>query len=347
MLGAGQLRRRGGRAGGGRSTWGGLEAARIRRPAFAAGHRQHFARGAASRWTPCCAVGRVDAVGNTTTGFSPCEAVIHRNWGIFVSKQADLKSPALHQPIADEQNMLTGINLSRLYTYQLVYPDPPGGWQWLYLTGGVCSDVGELGRERHCRCAGTPTCYATLLNNSEGSASGPSSGFDVGGNSSAAVQYGAEFGRWSGQAAWCSTLVAGDNHFDTRWVSPVGTKTSPGTALLNAILMNVNTTVAQKTLAKAALAMFGSISGTIDSVSHRHTTREERRNCQSDSAVSGVLRPIGVLEPFEGFSQPAAGDRDEAQPLSTVSELILDTTGAAAGSTHHQSVFSSRRLRIT
>ena len=71
-------------------------------------------------------------------------------------------APASHQPIADEQNSLTGINLSRLYTYQLVYPDPPGGWKWQYLSqAGANQLIGQV-RNGTALC-GSINCEYNLL----------------------------------------------------------------------------------------------------------------------------------------------------------------------------------------
>ena len=82
-------------------------------------------------------------------GPTPCQAAVHRNWGIFVSTKADLLNPAnAHQPIADEQNMLTAINLSHLYSYQLVYPDPPGAG-----SGCICPRRRPIRFRAGCRTA--------------------------------------------------------------------------------------------------------------------------------------------------------------------------------------------------
>ena len=277
--------------------------------------------------TPC---------GNTTTGFSPCEAVIHRNWGIFVSTQADLLSPALHQPIADEQNMLTGINLSRLYTYQLVYPDPPGGWQWLYLTAGAAKQL-QSWVENGTAVCGTPTCYAALLNNSEGSLPGHALVSMWEGNSSAAVQ--TALNSATGLASQLvSTLVAGDNHFDnTLGYYQLGLKTSPETAVLNAILMNANTTPAQKTLAKAELALFGSIFWDDDWFPIDNSTGE------SDGLANQIQQYLEyrAQSVFSNPTQPFLSQQLAAATTYSTNDLAsyFDSTGAAAGSTHYQSAF--------
>jgi len=277
--------------------------------------------------TPC---------GNTTTGFSPCEAVIHRNWGIFVSTQADLLSPALHQPIADEQNMLTGINLSRLYTYQLVYADPPGGWQWLYLTAGGAKQVQSWVANGTAVC-GTPTCYAALLNSSEGSLPGQALVSMWAGNSAAAVQ--TALNSATGLARYLvNTLAAGDNHFDNALgYYQLGLKTAPETAVLNAILMNANTTAAQKTLAKAALALFGSIFWDDDWFPIDNNSGE------SDGLANQIQQYLEyrAQSVFSNSSQPFLSRQLAAAVSFSVSDFAgyFSSTGAAAGSTHYQSAF--------
>jgi hypothetical protein len=112
---------------------------------------------------------------------------VHRNWGIFVSTQADLLPPSSHQPIADEQNSLTGINLSRMYTYQLAYPDPPGGWQWQYLSTAGAKQLIAMVQNGTSVC-GSVNCYYNLLKSSEGSVWGTALLNMWQGNSTAAVQ---------------------------------------------------------------------------------------------------------------------------------------------------------------
>jgi len=55
-----------------------------------------------------------------------------REWGLYVGTKADLVDPALPQPIALERNALTGVNLSKLISYGLDFPDPDGGWTFPY-----------------------------------------------------------------------------------------------------------------------------------------------------------------------------------------------------------------------
>ena len=138
--------------------------------------------------------------------------LVHRNWGIFVSTQADLLPPASHQPIADEQNTLTGINLSRIYTYQLVYPDPPGGWKWEYLSAAGANQLLSHVRNGASVC-GSVNCYYNLLKNSEGSRYGSALLNMWQGNSTAAVQT-ALRSALQFATTLVTTLAHGDNYFD-------------------------------------------------------------------------------------------------------------------------------------
>ncbi len=55
-------------------------------------------------------------------------------WAIFVgSKEKDLGPPGATQNIAKQTDLYAGINLNKVYRYQLTYPDPPEGVQPLYM----------------------------------------------------------------------------------------------------------------------------------------------------------------------------------------------------------------------
>lgn len=55
-------------------------------------------------------------------------------WAIFVgSKGKDLGDPSRTQNIAKQTDLYAGINLNKVYRYQLTYPDPPEGVQPLYM----------------------------------------------------------------------------------------------------------------------------------------------------------------------------------------------------------------------
>ena len=248
----------------------------------------------------------------------PCsganDAVVHRNWGIFTSTQADLLSPGSHQPIADEQNELTGINLSRLYTYQLVYPDPAGGWQLLYLSSAAAAQLQSWAQNGTSLC-GSATCYATLLHNSEGSPAGTAllGIWEAATPTAAQAAITAALTTTNNLAMQLVTaLAAGDNHFDqTLGYYGLGLSTSPEMVVLNAILANANATAAQKTLAKAEMALFGSVFWDDDWFPIENNSGQSVGTRQSDSAVSGVPHAIGAPGSVTAFPQPAADDGAE------------------------------------
>ncbi|HEY3824148.1 MAG TPA: Ig-like domain-containing protein [Bryobacteraceae bacterium] len=270
------------------------------------------------------------------SGSGANDAVIHRNWGIFASTQADLLSPNQHQPIADEQNMMTGINLSRLYTYQLVYPDPPGGWQWLYLSAPTAAQL-ESWVQNGTSVCGTSGCYATLLNNSEGSFAGQALVALWQGNNVAAVQTALSSAN-NVASQLTRALSAGDNHFDAvLGYYQLGLATSPEVAVLNAILMNSNTTPTQKTLAKAELALFGSIFWDDDWFPIDNNSGE------SYGLANQVQQYLEyrAQSVFADSSQPFLSQQLAAAATYASNDFTnyFSSTGAAAGSTHYQSAF--------
>ena len=107
--------------------------------------------------------------------------------------------------------------------------------------------------------------------------------------------------------------------------------------MLNAILMNANTTAAQKTLAKAALALFGSIFWDDDWFPIDNNSGES-------NGLSNQIQQYleyRAQSVFSNSSQPFL-----SQQLATATSYAIDdfasyfdTTGAAAGSTHYQSAF--------
>jgi len=183
---------------------------------------------------------------------------VHRNWGIFVSTKADVLAADQHQPISDDQNTLTGINLTRLESYQLSFPDPPGGWKWLYNPPSAMNTLIALVRDGTSYC-GSPGCYRTLLNNSGGSDTATITAMWAG-NSTAAVQ--AALNKASGPfEAVVKEMANGENHWNSTYGGYQlglnwGFKYTP---LLNAILMDSNSTSAQKAAAKKQLALYGSL----------------------------------------------------------------------------------------
>jgi hypothetical protein len=261
---------------------------------------------------------------------------VHRNWGIFVSTNADILSSTSHQPIQNEQNLLTGINLSRLYTYQLSYPDPPGGWTWLYLSPSSANQLISWVQNGTSVC-GSVNCYYNLLYNSETSTWGRTLLNMWQGNSTAAVQT-ALNGAISLAQRILQMLAAGDNHFDDALgYYQLGLQTSPETAVINAILMDSNTTPAQKATAKAALALFGSLFWDDDWFPIDNTTGEsdglsnqieQYLQYRTQSAAAASSQPFLAAEVSTALTYPTNDFGEYFSP-----------TGAAAGSTHYQGTF--------
>jgi hypothetical protein len=261
---------------------------------------------------------------------------IHRNWAIWAGTQADLLPTGSHQPIADEQNSLTGINLSHIYTYQLAYPDPTGGWKWQYLSTASANQLISLVRNGTSVC-GSVNCYYNLLYGSETSAPGRALLDMWKGNSSAAVQTALNTPLQVAQNIE-QTLANGDNHFDgPLGYYQIGLYTSPQTALLNAILMDSNSTAAQRATAKAALALFGSLLWDNDWFPIDNTTGEslglsnqiqQYLEYRTQSAAAASSQPFLATKVAIGLTYPTNDFNSYFSP-----------TGAAAGSTHYQSAF--------
>jgi hypothetical protein len=285
--------------------------------------------------------GTVDAgiqVDNLVRAFNGVTApLVHRNWGIWVSTKADILPPADHQPIADEENSLASINLSHLYTYQLIYPDPPGGWQWLYLQPAGAQQLISWIRNGTPVC-GSVTCYY-VLRSQYASAIGQSILRMWHQNNPAAVE-----AALKAATAWTQkitdNLAGGDNH----WYDPfvyyqVYISTVPYVPLLNAVLMDSNATETQKTLTKAMLALFGCILWDEDWFPIDHQT----------GGGAGLSNQYEMYLQFRTLSVAAAPSQPylsahlaEAVRYST-EELsqYFSPTGAVPGSTHYEGAFSN------
>jgi hypothetical protein len=260
---------------------------------------------------------------------------VHRNWGIFVSTKADLAPVSAHQPISDEQNMLTGINLSRIYTYQLNYPDPPGGWQWLYMSQAGANQLISQVRDGTSVC-GSPTCYYAQLKGSEGSVWGQALLNMWQGNSSAAVQN-ALNSATSLATNLMYSLANGDNRFGPFAYYNIGLQSSPATAVLNAILMDSNATAAQKTLAKAELALFGSILWDNDWWPIDNNSGDSVGLANQIQQYLQYRTQAVIADPSQPFLLTKMGQA-LASPVDDLNSYF-SPTGAAAGSTHYQSAF--------
>ncbi len=189
---------------------------------------------------------------------------------------------------------------------------------------------------------GTPTCYATLLNNSDGSAAGQALVAMWQGNSAAAVQT-ALNAATSLAASLEFTLASGDNHFDNRLgYYQLGLYTSPETVVLNAVLMNANTTPAQKTLAKAALALFGSVFWDDDWFPIDNTSGEGDGLANQIQQYLEYRAQSVFSDPSQPFLGAQLANPAISNPVNYSSNDLaayFDSTGAGAGSTHYQSAF--------
>jgi hypothetical protein len=275
-------------------------------------------------------------VDNLVRAFNNVRApVVHRNWGIWVSTKADILPPDSHQPIAEEQNSLASINLSHLYTYQLAYPDPPGGWQWLYLPPAGAQQLISWLRNGTPVC-GSVTCYYRLRYQAAD---------EVGQkllrmwqqDSTAAVEA-AIMGAAALAHTISDTLANGDNHwYDLYGYYQVGLFAEPYTPLLNAVLMDSNATGTQKKLAKAILALVGCLLWDEDWFPIDHQTGGGR-GLTNQYEEYLQLRTLAVAaaptQPFLAANIPTAV-RYSIEDF----DRYFSPTGAVPASTHYQDAF--------
>ncbi|HEY3841462.1 MAG TPA: hypothetical protein VGL72_33055, partial [Bryobacteraceae bacterium] len=261
--------------------------------------------------------------------------LIHRAWAIWTGKQSDILAPSAHQPIGTEQDSLASINLSHLYTYRLTYPDPPGGWKWLYLSQQAATGLISAVRDGTPVC-GSVDCYYKLLYDSETSPFGRAlvNMWKKGGPSiQAALDIAVNFGR-----RLSSTLATGDNHFDPAiGYYELGLETVPETAVLNAILMNPDATAAQKTTAKAALALFGCVLWDNDWFAIDNDSGEGSGLANQGQQYLQYRAESVAAAP----SQPYLASKLAIAlkyPVDDFTRYFSDT-GAASASTHYQSAF--------
>jgi hypothetical protein len=263
-------------------------------------------------------------------------AIVHRNWGIWVSTKADLLPLAAHQPIADEQNSLAAINLSHLYRYQLAYPDPPGGWQWLYLQPASARQLIDWVRNGTPVC-GSVACYFNLRAYAA-STVGQSILRMWQQNNAAAV---GEAMKTALAAAKRITdaLASDDNHFYAPFsYYQVSLSTAADVPLLNAVLMDSNATERQRTLAKAMLALFGCIIWDEDWFPiDRQTGGGTGLSNQYEMYLQ--FRTLAVAA---APSQPYLAANTAAAVRYSIEDLkrYFSPTGAVEGSTHYQNTFS-------
>jgi hypothetical protein len=262
--------------------------------------------------------------------------IVRRNWAIWTSTRSDILPLDSHQPISTEQNILAHINLSHLYTYQLVYPDPPGGWKWMYLSPHGAAELIAAVRNGVSAC-GSVDCYYNVLHNSEGSSWGSAllAMWKAGNN--AAIQKALDTATNLARFL-CDTLANGDNRFSTSiGYYELGLRSSPETAVLNAILMDRNTTPEQAGLAKASLALFGSVFWDNDWFPVDNDSGEG----------AGLTNQVQQYLQYRAQAVAAAPSHPYlASKLATALNYVTNDfresfspTGAVGASTHYQSAF--------
>jgi hypothetical protein len=258
---------------------------------------------------------------------------VHRNWGIRVSTQADLLPTNQYQPIATDENTLDSINLSHLYSYQLTYSNPPGGWQWLYVQPAAAQQMISLVTNGTSVC-GSVNCYYNLLDAYATSAEI----FQMKmwqGNSTAAVQTALNYA-----ISYVQPVINAIANGDDQWYPPysyyqIGSYVTVVTPLLNAIIMDSNTTPAQQSLAKAVLALFACIMWDddwfpIDIVGGAGLTNQTEMYYQYRTELASAIPSQPVM----------AADMATAVGYTTNDfDQYFSPTGAVPGSTYYQAAY--------
>jgi hypothetical protein len=263
----------------------------------------------------------------------PLGSAMHRNWGIFVSTQADMVNPAIHQPIGTDLNIYSGINLSTLASYVTTYADPAGGWQPNYMALSGYNQLVSWMQNGTAVC-GSTTCFATKMLASESSSPGKAI-LNLWQNGTAAYAGYALDSGTNYQQYLQNNNENGDGVYnkDSGYYQ-LGLSASPASVVSNAILLNSTSTASQKLLAKAQLAYFGQLfwdndwfpidnnSGDSDGLANQIQQYLQYR-AQAATQIPALYAHINqaissMLSDFSGY---------------------FSSTGAAAGSTHYQGTF--------
>jgi hypothetical protein len=171
------------------------------------------------------------------------------SWGLFAGvRGTDLKPPQTAQPIAEQMDYWSIMNLSKLHRYQLEFPDPPGGYGGLYMDKKIIQQMVErLRRDRR---------YAADIYDAE-----PSGRTLVEVWKDSSVD-----GHLTREAAadvqglarrFLEALVHGDGVYDFRfhyWMG--GLEMSRRALLIDAILASPRVSAKEKAQLKAAAALF-------------------------------------------------------------------------------------------
>lgn len=274
-------------------------------------------------------------------GVIPVPIAFHQNYGIFVDTNANLPNQALGlEPIGNVQNILTGINLTRLATYDLIFPDPPGGFAPLYMNPTAYNTLIGLVQNGTSNC-GSVNCYYTKLKNGDGSTFGTSLLNMWQANSTAGVQVALNSmlgGGTNSFATFSQSLAGGDNHWgDTYGFYQFGLDvTSPATPLLNAITLNSNSTTAQINQAKSMFALGGNVLW--DPYFWNDATGEGHGNGNQNSQYAQYQAQMISSIPSQPFlSQFLPTGISNVQASFA---FAWENTGAVLGTTWYQSTFT-------
>lgn len=172
------------------------------------------------------------------------------SWGIFTgSKGHDLASPYSIQPIARQMDVQGGINLNKVYQYQLSYPDPPQGYGALYMPHSAVQAMIQ-------RLRTDPAYYQYLYNADPAARDLLAMWADTTG---AAVQQAVTKIVGTAQAL-LSALVSGDGVYDfTYHYWHGGLAMNEMGPWIDSVLASGLATSAQKAQVKAAAALFANV----------------------------------------------------------------------------------------
>jgi hypothetical protein len=85
-----------------------------------------------------------------------------RPFGFWISTNADVLAPTQVQPISVVRNSVAGINLSKVNSYTLTFPDPPAGWPYLYLSNAGAAELVSALNNGSSLC-GSATCLSKVI----------------------------------------------------------------------------------------------------------------------------------------------------------------------------------------
>jgi hypothetical protein len=88
-----------------------------------------------------------------------------RSWGLYVSTKADLAAAGIQQPIQRTMNLISGINLSSLYSYTLSFSNPGGGFTSPWVSESVLANtIAKIRDGTTAPSCGSADCYYNKIN---------------------------------------------------------------------------------------------------------------------------------------------------------------------------------------